>query len=184
MKKLRTNSTGLTNRLDFECTIDRISYIQVELRQLTAERDAAVQAAQQTHADLIAELSDELKAKAALCEKYADEHRTDLLPGKAKSAETPLSRYGFRTGMPQLKLLAKWTWEKVVEAIDSRGLDDDYIRIKREPAKDAMLADLTAKGHLGQSTEAAQVGVRLVQDETFYIEPKVDGAEPVKGGAL
>ncbi|HEX2861176.1 MAG TPA: host-nuclease inhibitor Gam family protein [Lacunisphaera sp.] len=182
-KNTRIKSTGLTNRLDFETTVDRIAYAQTELRQLEAERDAAVLVAQATHVLEIEELISEIKAKAALCEKFADEHRAELLPEKAKSTETPLSRYGFRTGMPQLKLLAKWTWEKVVEAIDRRGLDDEYIRVKREPAKDLMIADLTAKGILGEDTQPSQVGVRFFQTETFFIEPKVDGSEQVRAAS-
>ena len=179
MKKLRTNSTGLTNRLDFECTIDRISYIQVELRQLTAERDAAVQAAQQTHAEMIAELSDELKAKAALCEKFADEHRTDLLPGKAKSAETPLSRYGFRLGNPTLKTMAKKTWEQVLEMLDEGR--PDYVRLTPSVDKETILSDYAQD--LVTKEVLASFFIRVVQNEGFFIEPKVDGAEPVKAEA-
>jgi phage host-nuclease inhibitor protein Gam len=182
-KSTRIKSTGLDNRLDLEITVDRISYVQTELRQLEAERDAAVQDAQAMHAEVIAELQAEIKAKAALCEKFAEAHRTDLLPADKKSTETPLSRWGFRTGMPQLKLMSKWTWEKVVEAIDRRGLDEEYIRVKREPAKDAMLADLSAKGHLGEDTQPSQVGVRFFQEETFFIEPKVDGSEQVRAAS-
>lgn len=177
-KTTRAKSTGLATRFAFEETVDRVSFIQVELRQLKAERDARVQQAQLHHADLITELEDELKAKLALCEKFADEHRTDLLAGKAKSADTPVARWGFRTGMPQLKLLSKWTWEKVLVAIKAAG-DASFIRTKEEVAKDVILS--WAQENATQAAQTLpQIGVKVAQAETFYIEAKVDGE---KGGA-
>lgn len=174
----RAKSTGLTNRIDFECAVDRVSYIQVELRTLKAERDAAVQLAQQKHAEAIGELEDELKAKLALCEKFAAEHRADLLPGKAKSAETPVSQWGFRMGMPQLKTLSKWTWDKVLDAIRGAKLTN-FIRTKEEVAKDAILA-LAQDNPAFAAEVMSKIGVRVVQDETFFVVAKVDGE---KGGA-
>lgn len=183
----RAKSTGLANRLSFEEAVDRVSFVQVELRQLYAERDAAVQQAQLTHAATIAELEDELNAKLALCEKFAAEHRDELLPGKGKSNETPLSRWGFRTGMPQLKLLSKWSWAKVLEQLVGVGARD-CIRVKEEVDKEALLK-LGKDGTLTVAAEdpakakthsLAVLGVRIVQDETFFIEAKVDGE---KGGA-
>jgi phage host-nuclease inhibitor protein Gam len=190
-KSPRVKSTGLTNRLDFETTIDRIAYAQLELRQLQAERDAAVHAAQATHADLIAELETEIKAKAALCEKFADEHRADLLPGKAKSNETPLSRYGFRLGNRTVKTLSKWTWTKVLDALKEMGVKS-CIRTVEEVDKEEILkggneltGDLTYRDGEGDTVliNLADLGVKIVQAESFFIEPKVDGAEPVKAEA-
>jgi phage host-nuclease inhibitor protein Gam len=187
-KSKRIKATGLTNRLDFETTVDRIAYAQTELRALEAERDHAVLVAQATHALAIEDLYKEIEAKAALCEKFAEEHRAELLPGTAKSNETPLSRYGFRLGNPTLKTLSKWTWEKVIAALD-RFQMNDCIRVKREVDKDAILCkggDGAIDGYENAKKRAValnEVGLRIVQAETFYIEPKVDGAEQVNGGA-
>ena len=176
-KSPRVKSTGLATKLDFEIAIDRVAYATTELRAAEAERDAAVQAAQATHAERISELQDEIKAKAALCEKFADEHRADLLPGKAKSNETPFARYGFRDGNPTLKLLnKKCSWDSVVAGLKLLGLKK-FIRTFEEPDKDGIkTAQLT-------QDKMDMLGLRIAQSETFYIEPKVDGAEPVKGGA-
>lgn len=180
-KSARAKSTGLDNRLEFELAVDRISYLQLEINDLANERDKAVQEAQQLHAKLIAELEDEKKAKLALCEKFAEAHRADLLTGSAKSAETPLSRWGFRTGMPQLKTLSKWTWEQVTAELEKHNFRK-WLRVKKEPAKDLMLA-----AHQRRPERMAAVlkcvGVRVAQSECFYIEAKVDTAAPVKGGA-
>lgn len=179
-KSKRLKAAGLLTRDEFEIVIERVAVYTTRLRALEAERDQAIQAVQQAFALRIDSIESVIKADVSLCEKFAEAHRDELITGKAKSNGTSLARYGFRTGMPQLKLLSKWTWEKVIAALHGRGLGDKYIRTTEEPAKDIMLADLQAHGHLGESTEPGQVGVRLYQAETFYIEPKVEGAEPVK----
>ena len=180
----RIKASGLSNLLDFELTIDRISQIQTEVRALSAERDAAVQAAQQLNAIAIAELEAEQKAKAALCEKYADEHRAELLPDKAvKSAETPLSRWGFRLGNRSVLLLRKTLpWDEVVGLLKLVGAQK-CIRTVEEVNKEAILSSTNAMGELTHELGTCQigdVGLKIKQDETFYIEPKVDGGEQVK----
>ncbi len=178
-KTKRPKATGLTNRIDFEVTVDRCSFIDTELRRLYADRDALVQKAQNYSAAIIAELEKEQKTKLALCEKFASAHRAELLPDekKSKSAETPLSVFGFRTGTPALKLVAKMTWEKVVAMLqaDRRPL---WLRTKVEPAKDIMLG--CANANIKNVQVLAKYGVRVVQTESFFIEPKVDGAETIK----
>lgn len=183
IKTKRIKPTGLTNRIDFECTVDRCSYIETELRSIAAARAARVVIAQSYGVEEEAELKAEQKAKVTLCEKFALCHRVELLPDgkKAKSAETPLSRYGFRTGTPALKLVSKMTWEQVVVAlqVSKRKL---WLRTKIEAAKDVMLAAVAARPK--NSDVLLSLGVRVVQEETFFIEPKVDGAETLKAEAV
>lgn len=173
-KNNRIKSTGLANRIDFEVTVDRCSFIQVELDRLNAQKNQFIQIAQAHAAEHIAELQAEQKFKVALCEKYAEEHRAELLPDekKTKSNETPLSRYGFRTGTPSLKLLSKISWEKVVDNLRALKLTK-YIRTTYEPDKQKLLAD-------GTNFTLSEIGVKIVQSETFFIEPKVDGGETIK----
>jgi phage host-nuclease inhibitor protein Gam len=179
MKKTATprprSAAALLNRLDFELAVDRVSYLQTEIRQLQAERDRAVQQAQALHQHLLGELEAELEAKLSLAANYARDHRAELLPGPAKTAETPLSRWGFRTGMPQLRLAARLTWEKVVADLQAHGLAA-WLRVKTEAAKDAMLA--SAQADADAAEKLARFGVRVVQQESFFVEPKLDEAHP------
>ena len=166
----RIKATGLSNRIDFETTIDRISYIQTELRELEAERDARVQAAQTTHAELIAE----------------------LLPSKPKSSETPLSLYGFRLGNRSVILLKKGcSWDAAVIILKSLKFID-CVRTVEEVNKETILARTDehgllatsatelAKGENGARMPLSTIGLKIKQDETFYIEPKVEGGDTVK----
>lgn len=178
-KPKRIKAPVLLTRDEFEIIIDRIATCTTALRKQEADRDDDIQRVQAAYAREIGRLTDYIAADAALCEKYAEAHRDELLPGKAKSAETPLARYGFRTGMPQLKLKSKVTWEKVVEVLqdEKRIL---WLRTKVEAAKDAILAACQARPETAEIAD--RIGIRVVQDETFYIEPKVDGADQVKAG--
>ena len=177
MPSKRIKAESFRTRIDFEIAVDRISYAQIELRNTEVTRDEAVLQVQQAYGPAITELQDEIKTKVTLCEKYALEHRAELLPDekRAKSAETVLARYGFRTGMPVLKLLSKGTWEKVTDKLRALG-KMKFVRVSYETDKQALLTAQTTE-------DLSALGVKVVQGEAFYIEPKAEGAEAVKGGA-
>jgi len=177
MKNKRIKATSFTCRLSFEIAVDRCSFVEAELRRLEAERDQVVLLAQKTNADEIATLATELKATAALCEKYAEANRAELLPDekRSKSVQTTHSTYGFRSGMPVLKLFSKNTWEKVTDQLRAMG-KTKLIRVHYETDKQALLTAHT-------TLDLSALGVRVAQAETFYIEPRTAGAETVKAAS-
>jgi phage host-nuclease inhibitor protein Gam len=86
---------------------------------------------------------------------------------KPKSIAFLSGTMGFRTGTPKLALLnRKWNWETVTSAVEN--LLPNFIRNKPEVDKDAILS---------QRDELAEflplVGLKVTQDEGFYIEPKL-----------
>lgn len=167
----RIKALSLRSRAEFDQTIDQLARLTVALRQAEAARDEQLQAVRALHDGPCADLKTEIERLALAAEKYAEGHRDDLLPGKAKSAETALAIFGWRLGQPTLKTLNKaWTWDRVLEELGARGLSR-FIRTKREPDKDAL------KVHL-QPEELAAVGCRIDQAETFFVEPK----ERTEGG--
>jgi phage host-nuclease inhibitor protein Gam len=191
----RIKLPSLKSREDFIRAVDEAARCTVELRKIEAAHDANIQAVQTIFGDQMQALQAECNALVAQAEKYAVEHRDELLLGKLKSDETPLATFGFRTGMPALKLLSKWTWEKVLDALNAVSLRQ-FIRNKPEVDKAAIIA-ATDKGvitvayreedgiHKGgvevfYHYAAADLGIRVAQDETFYIEPKLDDASQVK----
>ena len=76
------------------------------------------------------------------------------------------ARIGFRIGQPKVKLLIRG-WDKVLEKM--KAVMPTYVRTVEEPAKDKLIADREV---LGEKLKA--VGLSVVQDETFFIEPKVE----------
>jgi phage host-nuclease inhibitor protein Gam len=185
----RLKAPQLKSREDFTAAVDEAARLTVEIREIEAERDSKLQTVQSIFGEQIQPLQVRCNALVAEAERYAEEHREELLPGKLKSDATPLATLGFRTGMPQLKTLPKWTWEKVLAALGLNPRLSGYIRSKPEVDKAAIIAN-TKDGTLSYQTEVSEgevqisyLGLRVVQEETFFIEPKLDDASQVKAGA-
>lgn len=109
---------------------------------------------------------------------FAAEHPE--LFAKKKSLDMVHGTIGFRTGTPKLKTLKGFTWASALELVKS--ILPGYIR-EGEPtiAKDKLLADREADevfinvgdGDTVSMAEAMKgCGLQVVQDETFYVEPK------------
>jgi hypothetical protein len=154
----------IKTRAEFEAVIDDIVTRQMTKERLEWRRDKQILAIRETFDGDIADV--------AAAERYADEHREDLLPAKLKTAETSFAKFGFRTGNPTLVLLnRKWTWKAVVAALKLWANGRQFIVVSEAPDKDAMKLQLTAD-------QLAFVGTRIEQKETFFIEPKRDPADP------
>lgn len=100
---------------------------------------------------------------------YCEEHKDEF--GKKKSKELSNGIVGFRLGMPKLKTLKGFTWKAVLELIKRSVFKDDYIRIKEEVAKDKIIQDALTN-QLDQEV-LDTMGVQVVQEETFYYEPRI-----------
>lgn len=137
---------------------------QAELTQLTNERDQAF---------------DTLQA-------FATENQAELF-AKKKSLDMAHGTIGFRTGTPKLKTLKGFTWASALQ-LAKKFLPKTYIRQTEDLAKDRLLADRdmeemaiydTPNGDMrtGTMREAMAVcGIQVVQEETFYVEPKKEEA--------
>jgi phage host-nuclease inhibitor protein Gam len=169
MTRLKS-TTAITTQNQFESTVDLICKLQLDREQLVTLRDRLLAEIMEEHNPKIEAIGTEISAKLVLCEKYATTHR-DSLFGKFKSAASSLGLFGFRTGNPKLVLLnRKWKWNDVLEALKSLG-KTELIRVKEEPDKDALkkLDD----------AELAAIGLRIDQDEAFFIEPKREDPERI-----
>ncbi len=162
---------SLTTRPQFDATVDEICKLQLDREQRVTLRDRLLLEIQEEHNPEIEAISQDINAKLVLCEKYATTHRETLF-GKLKSAASSLGIFGFRTGNPKLSLLnRKWKWTDVLNALKATG-QIELIRTKEEPDKDALkkLAD----------TELAAVGLKIDQDEVFFIEPNRQNPERIQ----
>jgi phage host-nuclease inhibitor protein Gam len=165
--------TSIDTRAQFDATVDEICRLQLDREAIVTFRDSRLATIMEEENPKIERISEDISAKLLLCEKYAVTHRETLF-GKLKSAASALATFGFRTGNPTLKVLnRKWKWNDVVAALKSSGRFD-CVRTKEEPDKDALKklpgADL------------ASVGLRIDQEESFYIEPKREEPDRITTG--
>ncbi|WP_438710834.1 host-nuclease inhibitor Gam family protein [Aquimarina muelleri] len=92
---------------------------------------------------------------------------------KRKSLETAHGLIGFRTGTPKLKTLKGFTWAAVLKLLQSKKAVE-FLRTKEEPAKDLLLAK---REESTTKTLMAEVGIEVVQDDTFFIDLKKEEVE-------
>jgi hypothetical protein len=84
--------------------------------------------------------------------------------------ETVHGALGFRLGTPKLKLLKGFTWNQVTNLL--KEFAPQYVRISEEAAKDKLLSDRDSEEVAPLLTK---VGVSVVQEESFFVEPKKEG---------
>ena len=143
-------------------------YAKADARQqkITADMDVAMTKIREKWQDELTRLAETKDNAFDILQAYALENRDELF-SKRKSLETTHGTLGFRTGTPTLKTRKGFTWASVLEML--KEFLPNYVRTKEEPAKDKLLADR-------EDEEVAalfpKVGVVVVQDETFFVEPK------------
>ena len=133
-------------------------------RSLTAEMDGKLVEIREDYADRLAELEAEKKAAFEKMQVFAVENR------ERKSMETTHGILGFRTGNPKLKARKGMTWAGILELLKIKG--KNYVRMVEEVAKDKLLAERDLD-ECKVVMEACCIDV--VQDETFFVEPKSEG---------
>lgn len=109
-------------------------------------------------------------------QSFATENQAELF-SKKKSLDMAHGVIGFRTGTPKLKTLKGFTWASALQLV--KEFLPGYVRTTEEVAKDKLLADrdMEVKVKDGEdkvklSQEMTRCGIQVVQDETFYVEPK------------
>lgn len=137
-----------------------------QIRRINADIELQCAKLREKYAQRLAEL-DNLRASAFdTLQVYAAENRAELFTTR-KSLEMAHGTIGYRTGTPKLKTLKGFTWASSLQLV--REFLPSYVRQTKELAKDRLIADRTEP----QMPELmAKCGLRTVQDETFYVEPK------------
>lgn len=167
IKKLLT--TVLQSREEAEARMHDLS-IAANLRiSLIADMDAEILAIKKQYEHDIAKQDVLIKQAADDLEAWALANPNEF--AKKKSITFLTGTVGFRTGTHKLALLnRKWNWETVTQAVER--MLPNFIRTKPEVDKDAII---------NQREELAEVlpdvGLKVVQDEGFFIDPKLTKKE-------
>jgi phage host-nuclease inhibitor protein Gam len=167
-KKLRPAGADYT-RAEAEELANRLVEIQLRRETLVAERDAAALEVAKPYAPRIDQLDGELKVGLDMLAAWADEHPEEFV--RAESTLLSGHRVGWRLGNWAAKTLPKWTWQKVVDELAAlpNSWRERYLRVRIEPNKEQMVADREMADQL------ASIGVRVVQERRFYLEPAREG---------
>lgn len=157
--------TGITAE-QAEAAFSDYAVADARMQNLQSKMDLEITGIRDKYAGELAELQEIRTGNFEIMQAFATEHREELF-SKRKSYESAHGVFGFRTGTPKLKNLKGFTWKAVTNMV--KEFLPDYIRTTEELAKDKLLADR-------EREEVAQLlprcGMAVVQDETFYVEPK------------
>lgn len=173
MTKITTKNTGLRTIADYEATIDSIADLTVQRDKAQAKLDRAILDVREKYGAALENINNMITAKLAQAEQYASRNRESLLPDDAKSAETGKARWGWRLGNPTLVLLSrKFTWKSICGKIKDMGMVAYLKTADPKPDKDRLKAELT-------DDQLASIGLRIDQQESYWVEPKTDTAERI-----
>lgn len=98
-----------------------------------------------------------------LARTYCLQHKTELF-AQRRSIGTIHGIAGFRLGTP--KLLHD-NWDKALEMLKAKL--PDYVRTTEEPARNRILTDRHKEN---VAPRLVEMGMQVVQEEIFYIEPR------------
>lgn len=164
-REKKTVYSGITSEQMEQAFAD---YAKADARQqkITAEMDVAMTKIREKWQDELAKLAETKDNAFDVMQAYALENREELF-SKKKSLDTTHGTIGFRTGTPKLKTLKGFTWNAVVNML--KEFLPGYVRTSEEANKEKLLADRESEEVVALFPK---VGITVVQDETFFVEPK------------
>lgn len=156
-----------------------------QIQKINAEIELQCAKIREKYADKLAVLGAERDNAFDVLQSFATENQAELFT-KKKSLDMAHGTIGFRTGTPKLKTLKGFTWASALNLVKS--FLPSYIRQTEEIAKDKLLADRDVEVMLGGGDpnnrgyrplreQMSECGIQVVQDETFYVEPKKEEAD-------
>jgi phage host-nuclease inhibitor protein Gam len=167
--RIKLTRPSLKSQGEMEATLGDIRMLTIRKNQVMLDRESAVKAIDERVGPALEELDRELKQKTDLVKTWAEGNAEAF--GEKRSLETLHAVIGWRTGMPTLKTLAGWTWDRVLERLKV-SLYHGYIRTKEEVDKQGILGDRQVLGDM-----LPKMGMRVHQEEAFFVEPKLEEVE-------
>ena len=151
-----------------------------QIQKINADIELQCAKIREKYADKLSVLTCEKEQAFDTLQSFATENQAELFT-KKKSLDMVHGVIGFRTGTPKLKTVKGFTWASALQLV--KRFLPDYIRQTKDIAKDKLLADRDGNIAMEVSDSPslvevpirqamAECGIQIVQDETFYVEPK------------
>ena len=163
----RTKKTIICNVTEQERDIAFATYATADAMQakINAAIDIQFTKIREKNADELSRLQETKDAQFEILQSWAMEHKHEF--DKIRSRALTHGVIGFRTGTPKLKTVKGFTWNAVLEVLKVKM--KQYVRTTEEIAKDMILAN---RDNEEVAKDFQSCGFTVVQDETFFVEPK------------
>mgnify|MGYP002785817181 CR=1 FL=1 len=176
MKRIRMTNPALRSRADAENCLGQIRALSIEQHERASALEAAKKALDEQYAGRDAEITQALAAQQALLCDWAEANPSEF--GDRKSIQMIHGLIGWRIGQPKLSKKSKAKWEDLADIV-ADSLGSEYVRTKREVDRERIIAD---RGTIPPES-LREIGLAVVQEESFFIEPRLDQIDRVKEAA-
>ena len=167
--KKQVKADPVETRDEMENCVREICLLTIRRDELTAQMDDEIARIRDVYQADLAEIQVNLDAEMGRAHDWAENNPHEF--AKKKSLAMVHGTVGYRTGMPRLKTLKGWTWDRVLEVL--KAVAPEYIRTKQETDKDKIIAERSEL----DPENLRNIGVQIVQDETFFVEPNREEKE-------
>ena len=175
--RIKLKTPVITTRAQAESLVGEITELINQHRQVTTDLDSGITLLKQQVEGPLAALKKAIDEKTTVAQAWAEANPSEF-QGR-KSLDMVHAVVGWRTGQPQLKTLSGWTWDRVLEKLKSITQFKPFIRTKEEVDKQTIIAQREGLW----DSDLRNMGVRITQDEAFFIEPKLTTPETRQEGA-
>ena len=163
--RIKLTKAVVASRAEAETLLGEIAAGTANLNSMKAALDGEVTVIRQKYEGTIDALATQLEHKSGLLQQWAEASPEEF--AARKSIDFLHGRIGFRTGTPKLKTISGWTFDRVLSVISKV-----WVRKSEELNKEGLLA-AHASGKLADA-ELRTNGLRVTQEESFFVEPKLE----------
>ena len=158
---------SIQSRHELDAVVENIVQLQLNRAELEREQDQEIAGVRQKFRAPLAEIERYLTLETSWAETWARSH-PEAFRDRQSLALTHAA-IGFRVSPHRVdRASRKWTWGAIAQKLGELGWGRRYLR---QPAlevnKEALLAD---RAELSPA-ELRQVGLKIVQEERFFIAP-------------
>lgn len=182
-KRVKKTVISGVSAAEAEAAFAAYSKADAQQSKITAEIELGCAKLREKHQEKLSALQSEKETAFETLQAYAMENQAELF-SKKKSLEMVHGTIGFRTGTPKLKTLKGFTWASALQLV--KEFLPTFIRITEEIDKSRLLSERDSEAlRLGElpgegvplREVMAKCGISVVQDESFYVEPKREEGE-------
>jgi phage host-nuclease inhibitor protein Gam len=158
---------GIQNRQQLDAVVENIIHLQQNRAELERDQEREITAVRQKYRTPLAEVDRYLLLETTWVETWA--RANPEVFSEKRSMTCTHAVIGYRVSPPRIdRASRKWTWSEISQKLSELAWGRRYLR---QPApevnKEALLADRLEL----VSTELRKVGIKIVQDERFFITP-------------
>lgn len=173
-KRQKLEPCIISSRAALETVVADIVRLKLEHAQATATMEQEIADVQKRHQENLLAVARQIEAREAGVFVYCQKNRTLLFPEK-KSLNLLLATVGFEMTPPRVeKLNGKDTFGKIGLRLENLDWGAAYVRYPDpEVNKEKILAD---RAQL-KPEQLQEAGLKIEQDENFFLRPKSEIAE-------